>query len=263
MANQSNRGHALALIKAAGGRETDLFPADDEEVVHEMMKKIPSHHREIVHRYMGHQINGTYRLFAAAAAAIRTQELMQPNSAATFYPATLAPGATATPGTVYPLVPFKGLTAQNPFSFVRGQRFFGLMTGRVDTQNGWCIAANSLLFSIDAISGIDKGDASFANWEEDVVLGRTITGEYQRHEILEQINFTVSAVLRNAAPQTMVEGLTVSYWDKRCMNDDLMVKWFGAGRGIGFDALVRELMAMADDNLPVAHLVRRLRSTEI
>jgi hypothetical protein len=253
-------------LAAVGGTIDDALPTEESEnAYNEAFSKIPQEHHHLVHKVIGHGVSHGHKLFAAAAAAILVREEMQPNSAVTLLPQFSAagvpwvPSATIAPGFVTPLVPYIGGVAQPQWNFVRGQRFFGIMTDRADVQNGWYIAANTLKFSIDAISGINMGDASFALFEEDVVLGRMILAEYIRHEIVESIPFTVSAVNYAAAAKVMLNGITLQYWDERCKNSKLVTGSFDVQTMESFSELVRDLAEMAGAGHPASRLLKRIR----
>lgn len=247
------------VLAAAGGSVDDAFDGDHEAAYREVMKRIPSDFHKHVDEAISHGMSFHQKIFAAAAAAILVREEMQPNSAFTMYPSGLARSANAVLNTVYPLVPYKAGVAQPQFNFVAGQRFFGIMTGKTDTVAGWQIAAGTLLFSVDAISGINQGDASFALFEEDVVLGRMITGEYTRHTILESIPFSCSAVLTGPIAAPMTEGVTIQYWDERCKNERLISRAFDVTGIESFSDLVRDLQEMAGAGAPAMSLVKRIR----
>jgi hypothetical protein len=232
-------------LAAVGALTDTIVPSTSAHELEQVIEKVHPTHRQLIMEGIAHGTNHYQRLFAAAAAAILVKEEMEPNSAVTLYPATLAPGATAAVNTVYQLVPFKGAAAQQTFQFVRGMRFFGLLTGTADATAGWNIVAGSLMFGTDAISGIQYGDSSFALFQPDVVAGRQVTGEYQRHEVIEIVPFFASATLRSLTPAAMIEGLTVQYWDNRCKEDASgWGFWNFEGRG-GFAELVQDLQDRA------------------
>lgn len=248
------------VTEAATDLVEQIAPASSEAELEEMIARVPETHRRVVHEAMRHGAAHYERLFAAAAAAVLVQQELQPNSAVTLWPATLAPGANATPGLVYQLVPFLGTAAQGPYQFVRGQRFFGVVTGSTDVTAGWRIVSGTMKMSTDAISGMNYGDSSFDLFQTDMVQGRMITGEYERHEIIEQITFTAAAVLGNVTPQPMLEGLTIQFWDNRCREGVEGLKWLSlASDGEDFPELVRDLMASANGGIASARLRRYRR----
>jgi hypothetical protein len=237
-----------------------VVPMSEEKELDALVAEVPEEHRPLVHEAMRHAANHYHRYFAAAVAATLVREQMQPNSAVTLYPAGLI-GAGGVPikgipGTAYPLVPIVGgaATAGNNYQFVRGQRFFGILTHATDANAGWYILQNSLKLATDAISGLAYGDVSFAVFEQDVVAGRMITGEYERHEFLEEVSFFATAILYSAVPEFMVEGLTVQFFDERCANR----KYFDlSALRPDFPGLVREIMEEVNAGLPAHRLGRR------
>lgn len=244
-----------ALVQDVADKVQAFVPAGDEHQLDAMIAGVQHpQHQAIIHEAIRHGVNHYQKYFAAAVAAILVREQMQPNSAVALLPATLVPGANATPGVTYALVPFIGNAAQGNYQFVRGQRFYGLLTETVDSVAGWHITSGSLKLATDAISGINYGDASFALFQQDVVLGRTITGEYERHEFLEEVTFTASAVLKAAAPAPMTVGLQLQFWDNRCSDR----RYFDLGAlAPDFGQLVREIMHEVNAGVPHQRLLRR------
>ncbi len=253
----ARRQVAKELIEGQGGSVEALVPESIEES-RALRRLIPKQYHEHMDGYMAGEIELDRRLFAAVAASVLGQQELQPNSGFSMHPATLAFGATATPGTVYPLVPFKSGLAQPTFNFVEEQRFFGAMTGRIDSANGWHLVSGFPRFSIDAISGTNDGDLAFAAFATDVVLGRQLVGVYQRHRILESVPFLCAAILYGPAVQ-MFEGFMVEYWDERCLNKKIMSNFEVMGIQ-PFNELVEELMDEAGvEGVRPEHLIRRIR----
>jgi len=238
----------------------NVVPMSEEKQLDAIVAEVPVEHQPIVHEAMRHAANHYHKYFAAAVAATLVREQMQPNSAVTLYPAgLLTSGSTpvkATPGTVYPLVPIVGgaATAGQNYQFVRGQRFFGCLTHTIDTTAGWYIVQNSLKLATDAISGLAYGDVSFGIFEQDIVAGRLVTGEYERHEFLEEVTFYASAILYNADPQYMTVGFQLQFFDERCANR----KYFDlSALRPDFPGLVREIMEEVNAGMPAHRLQRR------
>lgn len=253
------RSRSSELAEQVSRQVEQVVPQSAEHELDAMVQALPVEHQPMVIEAMRHGANHYHKYFAAAVAAILVREQMQPNSGVTLYPAGLltagAPVA-ATPGTIYPLVPIVGGGAAvgNNYQFVRGQRFFGLLTHTIDTTAGWYIAQNTLKLATDAISGLAYGDTSFANFEQDVVAGRLITGEYERHEFLEEVTFFCSAVLYAAAPAPMTVGVQLQFFDHRCADR----RYFDLGLlRPDFSALVREVMEEVNAGAPAQRLLHR------
>lgn len=252
------------LMRDAGGSLQDAIapPEMHEDLsnnIAHIRKHLPREHHHVLDKVIDGGCSITAKTFAAATAAILVREELQPNSATTFLPLGWTAGHTYAPGTAVPMVPYISGVAQEQFTFVRGQRFFGIVTGKADAASGWFVASGTLKFATDAISGINEGDVSFAIFDEDMVGSRMILGEYTRHLIIESIPFTVSCVPYSSAAIVMTEGLTVQYWDKRCMNAEILNQFFTVN-GLGsFESLVTELVDMAGAGHPARRLVERIR----
>jgi hypothetical protein len=259
------------IKEASGKRSADLFPAGEESHLNEMLAtKVPKQHHGVVIECARHYANETDRYMAAAAAALVTRELFEPNSSYGMWPiataagaAPPARGANATPGTVYQLgvflggVPATGLgQAGSPgtLQFKRGQRFFGIMTGPVDSNAGWTFAGNTVALATDAISGIET-DTSFAIFRPEIVKGRMIRGEYESRKIIEIVPFTAQAFLPvGIAAAPMVEGVSILFWDSRCVNQEL--QWADLDV-FSYDDLVRDIVEKARAGTAPHTLLRR------
>jgi hypothetical protein len=226
-----------------------LAPTLTGREVDEIIARIPAQYHPAIHE--GFRINHdeNYRMFAAATAAILAQEALQPNSVVMHWTAPpYGPGVSVPAGLPVQLVPYKSGVAQAPFQFVRGQRFFGLITATIDTNAGWNYLVGTPIFSVDAISGFNYSDVSFVVSEQDVVLGRMVTGEYERHTVLEQVQFSLSAIhgVTGGTAEAMVAGVGVQFWDFRCRNTVADLKWFEFMEGNGFAETVDEVIRYAN-----------------
>jgi hypothetical protein len=243
------------LLKKAGGDADMLFPVTTRTEMDEALQKIPRHVMPHVDTLMSHCSTELQRFMLAALAAKAVDLETRPNASYTLYPHGLAPGATAAVNTNYALNPFIGPQDQGTALFVRGQRFYGILTGHADTINGWCITGGSLKVSFDAISGV-LYDTSFSQWEADVVASRVTTGEYQGFEVVDQANFFCSAALRSLTAVPMIEGVTVSLYDFRCINAEMMRVHFGGNESFG--ELLRDLMDGAQAGWGPKRMYRRI-----
>jgi hypothetical protein len=215
-----------ALVAKTVDRVEKWMPTTSMGEIEGMANAIPdANQRAVVHEYMRHGWSTLEKACAATLASIVTTEEMQANSAVTLWPinpttgAPYAGGATIPANTVVALQPVTDGVTTGPYLFVSEQRFFGLVTLTVDSAAGWCFASNTVKLATDAISGLAYGDTSFGLFEQDVVAGRLITGEYERHEVIEEIEFFASAILRASAPAPMLGGVTVQFNDTRCKKD--------------------------------------------
>jgi hypothetical protein len=248
---------AEVAIEDAGGSVRDLFPSRDrEDELQSYMMALPEEHHEKIWSVAKHIANTTHRAMAAAAGALVMQQMFEPNSSFGLWAHTgatgnLTRGALATLGTIYSFASYMSGVLQVPDGcvFTEGQRFFGLTTGPMDSNAGWTFAGNTVKLQSDPISGIET-DTSFVNWRPEVVKARLIKGEYEGFAIrsLTVIPFVASAYLPAggagpiaAAPS--IEGLSVLFWDSRCLNKELT--WLDMD-SMDYDSMVRELVARAD-----------------
>jgi hypothetical protein len=214
-----------ALVAKTVGQVEKWMPTTSMGELDGMVSDLPREQQALVHEKMRHGWGVMEKAAAATLASILMTEELQANSAVTLWPINPATGVPYAGGALIPintevaLQPVTLGTTTGPYLFVEGQRFFGLLTVTADTSAGWALVANTVKLSNDAISGLAYGDTSFGVFEQDVVAGRLITGEYERHEAYDQLEFFASAVLRAAAPAAMVGGLTVQLWDERCKRD--------------------------------------------
>lgn len=246
---------AMSLVRKAGGDKDMLFPVTSREEMDVAYSKIPHHVRPHVDTYFSGCATDLQRFMVAALAAKAVDLETRPNASYTLYPHGLTPGQTATINTNYALNPFLGAQDQGTALFVRGQRFYGVLTGHADTINGWCVTGGSMKVSFDAISGV-LYDTSFAQWEADVVASRVTTGEYEGFEVVDQANFFCSATLRSTTAVPMIEGVTISLYDFRCVNAEMMRAHFGGNETFG--ELLRDLMEGANSGWGPKRLYRRI-----
>jgi hypothetical protein len=246
---------AETAIEEAGGHVRDLFPTSDrEDEVHDYIMALPEDHRERVWSVAKHIANTTHRAMAAAAGALVIQQAYEPNSSFGMWAyagsnnSTLSRGANAVPGIIYGFASYmSGVLGPGggAVTFTRGQRFFGLTTGPMDSNNGWTFAGNTVKIQSDAISGIET-DTSFVNWRPEIVKARLIKGEYEGFAIRELtvIPFTASGYIPAGMPAApSIEGLSVLFWDSRCLNKEL--NWLDMD-AMDYDGIVRELIQRAD-----------------
>lgn len=231
MAMGQGRDGDRELVKRTVQNVERILPTTEMSDLEAHINALPREHQGLVTEYMRHGWGVIEKAAAATLASIVVQQEEQANSGVTLWPidprtgAPFAAGATVPPGLVCPLQPVTSGASSGPYNFVEQQRFFGLLTHSMDSTAGWCFAAGSVKLATDAISGLNYGDTSFALFEQDVVAGRMITGEYERHGVIEEIEFFASAILRNAAPQPMLVGVNLQFWDWRCKNALSVRKW--------------------------------------
>jgi hypothetical protein len=213
------------LVQRTVRRVEEWMPTTTMPELELVISQLPREHQALVHEGIRHGWGIVEKAAAAALGSIIMEQEMQPNSAVTLWPinpATGAPfvgGAAIPRNTVVPLQPVTDGATEGPYQFVRGQRWFGALTITADTAAGWCIVAGTMKLATDPISGLQYGDTTFGIFEQDVVQGRMVTGEYERHKIIEEIEFTCSAILRNEADQPMLGGLTIQFYDERCKKE--------------------------------------------
>jgi hypothetical protein len=227
---------AESAIEEAGGDVRRLFPTRlEEDQIGEYMAAVPPEHHDRIWNCAKHIANTTHRAMAAAAGALVMQQMFEPNSSFGMWAyssstvgavSPLARGAAATPGAIYNFASYMaGAVRPNSgqVTFTKGQRFFGLTTGPMDSNAGWTFAGNTVMLASDAISGIET-DTSFVNWRPEIVKARLIKGEYEGFAIKVEtvIPFTASAYIPPGMPGVpSIEGLSVLFWDSRCLNKEL------------------------------------------
>ena len=268
MARKRKGAEAQVLDAANADTIPELFPTatSHEALVNEMLTTIPPEHHAKCWEVARHMCNDSHRAMALAAGALVAQEMYEPNSSYGMWPyiaanAGVRSGAVVTPGVIYQLVAYingqlatgLGGGPAGAVQFKRGQRFFGLLTGPIDSNAGWTFAGNTVAMATDAISGIET-DTSFAIFRPEVVKARLIKGEYESHEIIEIVPFTASAYLPvGITAATMVEGLSVQFWDDRCLNAELT--WMLDGN-LSYQDMVREIMARIEGGRVTRGLLR-------
>jgi hypothetical protein len=232
-------------IEEAGGSVRDLFPTRvEEDRLADYMREVPEQFHDRIWTIAQHIGNTTFRAMAAAAGALIAEQIYEPNSSYGMWPTAVGRGSNVVPGTVYSFGAFMSGQvgpSQGAVTFTRGQRFFGLTTGHIDTANGWTFAGNTVKLQTDAISGIET-DTSFVNWNPEIVKARLIKGEYEGFAIREltAITFTAAAYVPQGMPAVpCVEGLSVLYWDSRCLNKELTWLDFDT---MSFEDMVRDLV---------------------
>jgi hypothetical protein len=253
--NRPSSKKADDAIREAGGDVRDLFPTRlEEDQIHDYLRPIPEEHHDRIWNVAKHIANTTHRAMAAAAGALVMQQMFEPNSSFGMWAttgsdgSTLVRGANAVPGRVYNFASYMAgvLRPQSgAVTFTKGQRFFGLTTGPMDSNNGWTFAGNTVMLQSDAISGIET-DTSFVNWRPEIVKARLIKGEYEGFAIRVEtvIPFTASAYIPVGMPAApSIEGLSVLYWDSRCLNKELTWLDFDV---MDYDDMVRELVMRMD-----------------
>ena len=242
-------------LEEVGGKIEDIFPTTTtHEHIQAIMEAIPKEHHDKCWEFARHLANTQYRAFAGAAAALLARELFEANSSYGMWAGvapngtTLGRGANAVPGTVYQFISYMNgaVGPQNgAVNFTDGQRFFGLTTGPMDSNASWTFAGNTVKILSDAISGIET-DTSFVNWRPEIVKSRLIKGEYETFEIVCQtvIPFTASAYIPVGAPAApSIEGLSVLFWDERCLSTEL--KWLNR-ETMSFSGMVNEFVRRAE-----------------
>lgn len=233
----------------------EFAPRHEHQWLHEQMAKVPGHYHELITEIVARATGRMDKLLTAAAAAIYVREALKANSAVTLFPVGIVPGANCAVNTIYPLQPFTSGVTSGPYQFVTDQVFFDLMTIHEDAANGWQFVSNSVRFSNDPLSGMAYGDTSFVNFEQDVVAGREILGEYCHHRVIEQLTFYASAILYNAAPKPMVGGVTLRFWDKRCAGGP-NERFFEVFSGPTFAEVVEDLVRQANGGVRPEDLFR-------
>lgn len=245
---------ADTAIENAGGDVRDLFPTRQREgELSEYMAAVPVEYHSHIWEVAKHFANTTHQAMAAAAGALIMEQAFEANSSFGMWAHTastgalIGRGANVAPGTIYSFASYQAGVAQVPdgVTFTRGQRFFGLTTGPIDSNNGWTFVGNSVKLLSDAISGIES-DTSFVNWRPEIVRARLIRGEYEGFEIREltTIPFVASAYIPTGMPAApSVEGLSVLFWDDRCLSKELT--WLDMDN-MNYDTMVRELVQRMD-----------------
>ena len=233
-----------------------IAPRHELRELHEMMRQVPREYHTLITDVIARGTGRMEKILAAAAAAVYVREALKANSGVTLLPVGIAPGANCTPNTIYPLQPFTSGATSGPYQFVTDQVFFDLMTATVDTTNGWYFVSNSVKFSNDPLSGMAYGDTSFVNFEQDVVSGREILGEYSHHRVIEQLTFYASAILYNSAPKPMVAGVNLRFWDTRCKGEGVNERFFQVFSGPTFSEVVNDLVERANGGGRIEHLFR-------
>lgn len=254
------RSSGTDIVEKASGKEVrDLFPVSttEDSLVQMMHERVPKAHHEVVWECARHFSNTTHRALAVSAAALIAQQLYEPNSSFGMWASLdntgviLGRGANAVPGRIYTFASYLGGALNATFNafggvlFTRGQRFFGLTTGPMDSNAGWTFVGNTVKLASDAISGIET-DTSFVNWRPEIVKARLIKGEYEGFEITSEtvIPFTAQAYLPvGIAAAPSIEGLSVLFWDVRCINKEL--RWMDRGRS-SYEEIVADLIDRAD-----------------
>ncbi len=253
--NRPAKKRAEDAINEAGGDVRDLFPSRlEHDQIHEYLNNIQPDYHEKIWNIARHIANTTHRAMAAAAGALIMQQAFEPNSTFGMWAAqnpagvVLGRGANAVPGTIYNFASYMQMVLRpngGQVTFTRGQRFFGLTTGPMDSNNGWTFAGNTVMLQSDAISGIET-DTSFVNWRPEVVKARLVKGEYEGFAIRVEtvIPFTAAAYIPAGMPAApSIEGLSVLYWDSRCLNKEL--QWLDFDT-MDYDDMVRELVGRID-----------------
>lgn len=255
----TRRKEGVDHIEEAGGTSIkNLFPekAGENELLEILHEKVEPQHHEMCWRMARMLANRTNRAFALTAAALVMRELYEPNAAYGMFPylnvttnAAVASGATLVLGNVYQLGSYIGgvLQAGGAVNFTKGQRFFGLLTGPMDSNAGFRFVGNTVKLASDAISGIET-DTSFANWRPEVVQARMIKGEYEGFNIVSEtiIPFTAQVYLPaggGVPAVAMYEGLSVRFWDSRCLNKEL--SWMDRN-SMSYEDIVADLVSRAE-----------------
>lgn len=272
-----NKPSGVEFVEEHSGADIrQLFPESmkDSELTELLHASVPAEHHGLVMEMARKHANVVHRAFAVTAAALVMRELYEPNAAYGMYAGQTAAGGTglsagrgaaAVVGTIYQMQLFQGNVLgpnSGVVNFTRGQRFFGLLTGPQDSNAGWTFVGNTVKLASDAISGIES-DVSFANWRPEIVQARMIKGEYEGFAIDVEtvIPFTAQCYLPTGATAApMVEGLTVRYWDVRCMTKELT--WLNRD-GISYEDIVQDLVKRAEAGSITARLLERYVPTHL
>jgi hypothetical protein len=241
--------HAENIIHtlASGVRNAGDIGADaHHKVIEELMGTVPANFHPLIGQIVQHHSKYMYRIFAAAAAAVMVTEELKPNSGVTFYPANLAPGANATPGVPYAMVPFSNGQPLQAFSFVTDQMYCGAMTHYIDAAAGWTIQKGTMALATDALPGLNYSDVAFGALESDVVAGRELTAEYEKRTVIEQVTFVVGAVLYGASAP-MRQGITVRFWDGRCKKGPEHRRYWEKAQLWGFKDIVDSIIGRVNN----------------
>jgi hypothetical protein len=257
---QNPRMHAENLAQTIAGAirgPGDIGADEHHRHIENLLQTLPAQFHPLVTPIMQAHSRYIYRIFAAAAAAVLVTEELKPNSGVTFLPSTLSVGSNAIPGQNYVMVPFIGGTAQPQFSFVQDQMFCGAMTHYIDAAAGWMIQKGTMALYIDPLPGLNYSDVAFGALEQDVVAGRELTAEYEKRTIIEQVTFSVGAVLYGpAAP--MRQGITVRFWDGRCKRGPEARRYWKTAEMQGFKDIVDSIIGRVQSGYRGASLFQGL-----
>lgn len=244
---------------------SDLAPKSELREVETLLSRVPEDLHPVIEDAIRIPTDRLAKLLMGAAAAFYVREALRANSAVGLFPVGIVPGANCTPNVIYPLQPFTTGVTNGPYQFVTKQVFFDIMTSKVDADNGWQFASNSVRFSNDPLAGMAYGDTPFYNFEPEVVAGRDILGEYSHHEVIEQLTFYASAILYNAAAKPMV-GPSIRFWDFRCEGEGINGHYFNIFSGPSFLDIVEDLLVKANGGVNIRDMFgdpntqRRIRS---
>lgn len=229
----------------------ELAPREDLDKIRRLMGRVPENlhpYIEEATRLSSHRMT---RLLIGAAAAFYVRETLKANSAVGLYPIGINPGANVPVNTIVPLQPMTGGVTAGPYQFVTNQVFFQFVTSKVDSDNGFQFASNSVRFANDPLPGMAYGDTPLFIFQTDVVAGRSVRGEYSMHTVIEQLSFFASIILYNAAPKPFV-GLALEFWDKRCEGEGVSDRYLRVFQGPSFLDIVEDLCEKANGGMSIA-----------
>jgi hypothetical protein len=193
------------------------------------------------------RMTGVYEtVYGAAVAAIMAAGKFRPNSQVRLQP-SVGSAAVAAGTPVQLFVVRNGAVTTNSFALSAGMRIYAVVTGPVDSAAGWTFS--NVQFADDAVGAQTVGDSPFYIYQigQDFLL--TPLGFLQGKKVISgsPVALTVFAVHNAAAPIAMTQGVTVSFFDDRCMTH--IDRLFSGPPAERFPSVVREIRASLRPNL--------------
>lgn len=158
-----------------------------------------------------------YKYYSIVATAILSHRNMKPNAAFTLYGPNPDCGATYACNEFIPLTPRTSNTVETDFEFNRDQMFFQLVTGEVDTNNGWKFRAGSVKFKGDVVSTM-LNDVSFDVFEDKADGLDSPLNMYMYRWPGDNVPFSAQAYHSRTQAQELIQGATIMLLDRSCRN---------------------------------------------